>query len=213
MPPTDELRYPGLPAHVRAVLGALLDAGHEVALVGGSVRDLVGSDAAPTDNWDAATSARPEEVAGLFPDAVWQNRFGTVTVLGPSPVEVTSYRIEGGYSDRRRPDEVRFGASLEDDLGRRDFTVNAMAWVPTDLAAGRGRVVDPFGGGADLEARLLRTVGDPRERFEEDALRLVRAARTRCASAPRSRRISGDAISRSTQWRGCPLTSRQVVGG
>jgi len=175
--PTDELTYPELPAHVGAVLGTLVDAGHEVALVGGSVRDVVGSHPAPTDNWDAATSARPEEVAGLFPDAMWQNRFGTVTVLGPEPVEVTSYRTEGGYSDRRRPDEVRFGASLEDDLGRRDFTVNAMAWVPTELAAGRGRLVDPFGGAADLEARLLRTVGDPRERFNEDALRLVRAAR------------------------------------
>ncbi len=148
MPPTDEVTYPGLPAHVRGVLGALLEAGHEVALVGGSVRDLVGSDASRTDNWDAATSARPEEVAGLFPDAVWQNRFGTVTVLGPAPVEVTSYRTEGGYSDRRRPDEVRFGATLVEDLGRRDFTVNAMAWVPTDLASGRGRVADPFGGAA-----------------------------------------------------------------
>ncbi len=177
MPPTEELTYPGLPEHVRHVLGTLIDAGHEVALVGGSVRDLVGADTDATDNWDAATSARPEEVAALFAEAVWQNRFGTVTIVGPSPVEVTSYRTEGGYSDRRRPDEVRFGASLEEDLARRDFTINAVAWVPTDLAAGRGRVVDPFGGAADLEARLLRTVGEPRARFGEDALRLVRAAR------------------------------------
>ncbi len=177
MPPTDELIHPYLPAHVRRVLGTLVDAGHEVALVGGSVRDLVGGDAGDTDNWDAATSARPEEVAALFAEATWQNRFGTVTIVGPPPVEVTSYRTEGGYSDRRRPDEVRFGASLEEDLARRDFTMNAIAWVPTDMPAGRGRVVDPFDGRAHLEARILRTVGEPRERFGEDALRLVRATR------------------------------------
>lgn len=177
MPPGDDLTHPALPAHVRHVLGALVEAGHEVALVGGSVRDLVAGDAAGTDNWDAATSARPEEVATLFAEATWQNRFGTVTIVGPPPVEVTSYRTEGGYSDRRRPDEVRFGASLEEDLARRDFTMNAIAWVPTDLPAGRGRVVDPFDGRAHLEARILRTVGEPHERFGEDALRLVRAAR------------------------------------
>ena len=177
MPPTDELTHPRLPAHVQRVLGTLIGAGHEVALVGGSVRDLVRDDAGDTDNWDAATSARPEEVAALFAEATWQNRFGTVTIVGPPPVEVTSYRTEGGYSDRRRPDEVRFGASLEEDLARRDFTMNAIAWVPTDLPAGRGRVVDPFDGRAHLEARILRTVGEPRERFGEDALRLVRAAR------------------------------------
>ncbi|MBA2632070.1 MAG: CCA tRNA nucleotidyltransferase [Chloroflexi bacterium] len=177
MPPADEVTHPGLPDTVRRVLAVLAGAGHEVALVGGSVRDLGGGDAGSIDNWDVATSARPEQVAPLFAEAVWQNRFGTVTIVGPSPVEVTSYRTEDGYSDRRRPDEVRFGASLEEDLGRRDFTINAVAWVPTDLDAGRGRVVDPFGGRADMEARLLRTVGEPRERFGEDALRLVRAAR------------------------------------
>lgn len=177
MPPADEVTHPGLPDTVRRVLAVLAGAGHEVALVGGSVRDLGGGDAGSIDNWDVATSARPEQVAPLFAEAVWQNRFGTVTIVGPSPVEVTSYRTEGGYSDRRRPNEVRFGASLEEDLGRRDFTINAVAWVPTDLDAGRGRVVDPFGGWADMEARLLRTVGEPRERFGEDALRLVRAAR------------------------------------
>jgi len=177
VPPADEVTHPGLPDTVRRVLAVLAGAGHEVALVGGSVRDLGGGDAGSIDNWDVATSARPEQVAPLFAEAVWQNRFGTVTIVGPSPVEVTSYRTEGGYSDRRRPNEVRFGASLEEDLGRRDFTINAVAWVPTDLDAGRGRVVDPFGGWADMEARLLRTVGEPRERFGEDALRLVRAAR------------------------------------
>ncbi|HEX5039214.1 MAG TPA: CCA tRNA nucleotidyltransferase [Candidatus Limnocylindria bacterium] len=175
MPPDRELVFPHLPDDVARVLHTLTDAGHEAVLVGGSVRDrIVG---APLWDWDAATSARPEVVAELFPGATWENRFGTVTTMGDPPVQVTSYRAEGAYPDRRRPDEVTFGVSLADDLARRDFTINAIAWRPVDLAAGRGTLVDPFGGERDLEARLLRTVGEPRDRFGEDALRLVRAAR------------------------------------
>ncbi|MFP5379551.1 MAG: tRNA cytidylyltransferase, partial [Vicinamibacteria bacterium] len=159
--PELELAYPDLPASVRGVLGALRGAGHEAVLVGGCVRDPLL--AAPHDawDWDAATSAAPEEVEALFPHTTWENRFGTVTVRGTPPVEVTSFRTEGAYRDARRPSEVRFGATLEDDLARRDFTINAMAWVPIDLdaAVARGRVVDPFGGLVDLEGRLLRTVG------------------------------------------------------
>ena len=176
MPPSSELAIPDLPAAVHAVMAALADAGHEAALVGGSVRDRLLGQPHPGD-WDVATAARPEEVAALFPGATWENRFGTVTVGRDPAVEVTSYRTEGGYRDRRRPDEVRFGVSLADDLARRDFTINAVAWVPEDLAAGRGRVVDLHGGAADLQARVLRTVGDPRDRFGEDALRLIRAIR------------------------------------
>ncbi|MEO6294422.1 MAG: CCA tRNA nucleotidyltransferase [Candidatus Limnocylindria bacterium] len=175
MPPDRELTFEALPEPVVRVLSTIADAGHEVALVGGCVRDrLLGI---PVVDWDAATSARPEEVAALFEDATWENRFGTVTI-GRSPVvEVTSYRAEAGYRDQRRPDDVRFGVSLTDDLARRDFTVNAMAWLPTDLAAGKGLMLDPVGGAADLSDRLLKTVGDPRQRFGEDALRLMRAAR------------------------------------
>lgn len=177
MPDDPELLSIDLPGRVAGVLRTLADAGHEAVLVGGVVRDRLREGRAAEFDWDAATSARPEAVAALFADATWENRFGTVTVTGDPTVEITSYRTEGGYRDRRRPDEIRFGASLEIDLGRRDFTINAMAWMPIDLAAGRGRVVDPFGGRGDLQAGLLRTVGDPRERFGEDALRLVRAAR------------------------------------
>jgi tRNA nucleotidyltransferase (CCA-adding enzyme) len=177
--PDVQVVYPGLPDSVRGVLAALVDSGHEAVLVGGCVRDRLLD--APHDSWDwdAATSAAPEEVEALFPDTTWENRFGTVTVRGTPPVEVTSYRTESAYRDARRPSEVRFGASLRDDLARRDFTINAIAWVPVDLGAPAavGTVVDPFGGIADLERRLLRTVGDPRERFTEDALRLIRAAR------------------------------------
>ena len=174
----DELLVPDLPASVGAVLARLVDAGHEVALVGGCIRDrLRGRPVAPED-WDAASSAHPEQIAALFPNgATWENRFGTVTIAGDPAVEVTAYRSEFGYADRRRPDEVRFGVNLDEDLARRDFTINAIAWVPTELDRRLGRLVDPHGGREDLRIGVLRTVGDPAERFAEDALRLVRAAR------------------------------------
>src|SRR5688500_6918021 len=171
-----ELVYARLPDRVSHVLRTLAAAGHEVALVGGVVRDrLLGLE--HRGEWDAATAARPEEVVALFDGATWENRFGTVTIGADPAVEITSYRAEGAYRDRRRPDEVRFGVSLAEDLARRDFTINAMAWLPIDLDAGRGALVDRHGGQADLESRLLRAVGDPLERFAEDALRLIRAAR------------------------------------
>lgn len=173
----DPLRI-DLPPAVATVLDALRQGGDEAVLVGGCVRDLVRGDE-PAD-WDVATSAPPETVAARFPGATWENLFGTVTVRDPGGgrgIEVTTYRVESGYRDRRRPDEVRWGRSLADDLARRDFTINAMAWLPDEAADGSGRLVDPFGGAADLEAGLLRAVGDPDERFGEDALRLLRAVR------------------------------------
>jgi tRNA nucleotidyltransferase (CCA-adding enzyme) len=165
-----------LPAAVGFVLSRLGDAGLEAALVGGSVRDLV-SGITPLD-WDVATAAPPEQVASLFPDSAWENRFGTVTVRAEGmEVEVTTYRHEGPYLDRRRPQHVRWGSSLREDLARRDFTVNALAWQPTDLAAGTGVLIDPHDGIGDLQRHVLRAVGDPTERFSEDALRMVRAVR------------------------------------
>ena len=140
------------------------------------MRDLVRGQ--EPDDWDVATSAPPEAVAALFPESTWVNPYGTVTVRsGPMEVEVTTYRTEAGYRDARHPSEVRWGTRLEDDLERRDFTINAMAWVADDLPAGRGHLVDPYGGQADLAARVLRAVGDPEQRFTEDALRLPRAVR------------------------------------
>jgi tRNA nucleotidyltransferase (CCA-adding enzyme) len=172
------LQLSELPSAVAGVLARLTDAGHQAALVGGSLRDLLRG-GSPGD-WDVATSAPPEQVAGLFPGATWENPFGTVTVRaqpGPVTVEVTTFRVEAGYRDQRRPDEVRWGGSLEEDLSRRDFTINAIGWIPQDLAARRGVLVDPYGGAADLEQGLLRAVGDPGQRFSEDALRLLRAVR------------------------------------
>jgi len=173
----DPLRI-DLPPAVAAVLVALRQGGDEAALVGGSVRDLVRGDE-PKD-WDVATSAPPDKVAAGFPGATWENPFGTVTVrdAGGGPgIEITTYRVEAGYRDQRRPDEVRWGRSLAEDLARRDFTINAMAWMPEEGAEGSGRLVDPYGGAADLEAGVLRAVGNPDERFNEDALRLLRAVR------------------------------------
>ena len=169
-----------LPNEPRTALRTLIDAGHEAVLVGGCLRDLIlGLDptAGRDTNWDLATSAPPETVSELFPGSLWENRFGTVTLKGTPLVEITSYRTESGYRDRRRPDEVAFGGTLSGDLGRRDFTINAIAWRPDDLSAGRGTLVDPHGGIEDLRRGVVRAVGDPDERFAEDALRLLRAVR------------------------------------
>jgi tRNA nucleotidyltransferase (CCA-adding enzyme) len=174
--PEDRLLTLELPRFIATALRTMIDQGHEVALVGGAVRSALRGKAHHGE-WDVATSARPDAVAALFPGAKWENRFGTVTLLGDPRVEITSYRTEGTYADRRRPDEVRFGASLTEDLARRDFTVNAVAWVPDAVEHGRGHLVDPHGGIGDLRAGVLRTVGDPVERFREDALRLLRAPR------------------------------------
>ena len=183
-----------IPAAVREVLAVLAAAGHEAVLVGGSVRDLLRGER-PGD-WDVATSAAPEVVAGLFPGSTWLNRFGTVTVTPPGarPIEVTSYRSETGYRDRRRPDEVRFGVALERDLERRDFTVNAMAWRPVNLSSGEGELVDPHGGRADLAAGILRAVGDPGARFDEDALRVLRAVRFATGLGMRLEPATADAM-------------------
>jgi len=167
-----------IPSDVLEVCRRLQGAGFEAYLVGGGVRDLVLG--RPPKDFDVATSAHPEKVMELF-----GHRFaiptglahGTVTVItreAPAghPVEVTTYRSEGVYLDGRRPSSVTFGERLEDDLARRDFTMNAIAFDP--LA---GRLVDPYGGRADLAARLVRAVGNPIERFEEDGLRPMRAVR------------------------------------
>jgi tRNA nucleotidyltransferase (CCA-adding enzyme) len=161
-----------VPAAITDLLKRLHRAGHGAHLVGGCVRDLLRG--VPVSDWDIATIARPEEVLRIFPSAIPTGlKHGTVTVpTEAGPCEVTTYRIEWGYTDSRRPDRVEFVADLEADLARRDFTVNAIAWDPL-----QGTEVDPFGGRADVAARLLRAVGSPAERFREDGLRPVRAAR------------------------------------
>ena len=171
------IRSEMVPLEVRQVAKTLEDAGFEAYLVGGCVRDLL-LGKTPKD-WDVTTNAVPEDIIGLFPDTYHNNDYGTVGVVNENVdderlkvVEVTPYRTEGAYSDNRRPDEVTFGVSLEEDLKRRDFTVNAIAYRFMDNS-----VVDLFGGATDIKERRLKTVGNPDARFQEDALRMMRAVR------------------------------------
>ena len=150
----------------------LRESGHEAWLVGGAVRDsLLGW---PPHDWDVATDAHPVTVQGLFSRVLLTGeQHGTVTVLlDDEPFEVTTFRRDGKYSDGRRPDDVRFADTIEEDLARRDFTINALAYNPID-----GRLLDLFGGVDDLKQGVLRAVGNARERFAEDGLRVLRAAR------------------------------------
>ena len=153
------------------ILEKLHASGHEAYAVGGCVRDaLLGKE--PND-WDITTSALPQEVKTIFPRTVDTGlKHGTVTVLaGRDAYEVTTYRVDGVYEDGRHPKQVTFTPSLEEDLRRRDFTINAMAYNP------RCGLVDLFGGQKDLENEVIRAVGDPVQRFTEDALRILRAFR------------------------------------
>ncbi len=166
------LAPPRVPAEVQSILDRLWSTGHAAYVVGGGVRDtLLGR--GETD-WDIATDARPERLLQLYPGSHYGNRFGTVTI---GRVEATTFRRDHRYGDHRRPDEVTFTDSIGEDLARRDFTVNAFAWGRAGEAGAEPEWVDPHGGRADLEARCLRAVGDPATRFDEDALRLLRAAR------------------------------------
>jgi putative nucleotidyltransferase with HDIG domain len=168
-----------VPEPVLELLRTLWAAGFAAYVVGGSLRDTLL--AREADDWDLATAALPDQTLGAFDGATYENRFGTVAIRRDRAVyEITTFRSDHDYADFRRPHRVEFGTSLDDDLARRDFTVNAMAWGGTaeDAAAGSPpRLIDPFGGRADVAAGLLRAVGDPDRRFEEDALRMVRAVR------------------------------------
>ncbi|WJY28576.1 CCA tRNA nucleotidyltransferase [Sporosarcina trichiuri] len=158
-------------ANSRAVAERLERAGFEAVFVGGAVRDhLLGKE--PKDI-DIATAAMPEQVKALFPATVdLGTDHGTVLVIEQGePVEVTTFRTEGTYSDNRRPDDVQFVTSLDEDLKRRDFTINALAMTLD------GGIIDPFGGRSDLASGIIRAVGEPAVRFGEDALRMVRAVR------------------------------------
>ncbi len=186
-----------IPKEVSHVTQTLEKSGFEAYLVGGCVRDLL-MDKEPKD-WDITTNAKPEQIVGLFEKTVYENTFGTVAVCVPREtiqsgvshvtepnleagsyksetmvIEVTPYRIEAKYSDFRHPDEVKFSDKLEDDLKRRDFTVNAMSLRNKE---GDFSITDMFGGLKDIKDKTLRAVGDPDDRFKEDALRMLRAVR------------------------------------
>jgi len=161
-----------IPEPVLDVVASLQEHRHQAFLVGGCVRDMVRGQA-PKDH-DVATSATPQQVQRLFKKVIPTGiQHGTVTVISRGVhVEVTTFRVEGAYVDGRRPEAVEFKLDVREDLSRRDFTINAMAFDPI-----RRELVDPFGGQQDLEARVIRAVGDPVARFSEDGLRCLRAAR------------------------------------
>src|SRR3989338_7409680 len=166
------------------VVEKLQKAGFQAYVVGGCVRDLL-LGTKPAD-WDITTNAKPEEILKIFPDSFYANQFLTVTVKTDAEdetlkeVEITTFRAEGRYTDKRHPDEVRFAETLEEDLSRRDFTINALAinFGKSDFPGKSDfQIIDPYNGQGDLEKKLIRAVGEAEKRFEEDALRMLRAAR------------------------------------
>ena len=186
-----EQLYHTLPSYVKDLISTFQKQGFEIYLVGGSVRNLFLGKA--VKDWDFTTSAEPSQILEMFPDGFYDNTFGTVGI--PQEIdgekyvfEVTTYRTESGYSDNRHPENVSWGKSIEEDLSRRDFTMNAIALKinsseSSSPLAGEGQgegkvtIVDPFEGQKDIEKKIIKTVGDPRERFKEDGLRLLRAIR------------------------------------
>ncbi|MCC7500741.1 CCA tRNA nucleotidyltransferase [Candidatus Nomurabacteria bacterium] len=172
-----ELKPSQIPSEVSRVTKTLEEAGYEAYVVGGCVRDLL-LGRKPKD-WDVTTNATPDDIQRLFEHTYYTNEFGTVGVVNDDAenealkiVEVTPYRLEGSYSDARRPDNVTFSQNIEDDLKRRDFTINALAYN-----ASQGRLIDLYDGVKDISSGVVRAVGDARLRFDEDALRILRAVR------------------------------------
>ncbi len=170
-----------IPPYISQIVSRLESVGYQAFVVGGCVRDLIME--RPPKDWDITTDARPEQILAVFSEGKYENSFGTVLIpvrLGSDPlarpddvVEVTTFRSEQGYSDRRHPDLVTFETELDKDLERRDFTINALALHPERPA----EIIDLFGGRKDIKAKIIRTVGEPSDRFKEDALRMLRAIR------------------------------------
>jgi len=168
-----------LPEAVLSVINTFEKAGYEIYIVGGAVRDILMGKI--LYDWDFTTNATPEEILKFWGDAYYTNKFGMVGIPNePRPFEITTFRTEHGYSDSRRPDNVSWGKTLEEDLQRRDFTINAMALQKLKDEDGNGNnfnLVDHYKGRKDLDKKFIRAVGDPQERFSEDALRMMRAVR------------------------------------
>ncbi|HEY4520254.1 MAG TPA: HD domain-containing protein [Candidatus Paceibacterota bacterium] len=187
-----------LPSKIQSIIESLQKNKYEAYAVGGCVRDLF-LDKKPND-WDITTNAKPEEIQSIFPESFYENAFGTVTVrIGsedPSlkEVQITPYRTESKYTDKRHPDEIKFAKTLEEDLSRRDFTINAIAMAED------GQIIDPFNGKEDVERKIIRTVGKPEERFSEDALRLLRAVRFAAALGFEIEKETIETIHKNAQW-------------
>lgn len=169
-----------LPQQAQSIIDTMQQHGFETYAIGGSVRDLIMG--RETKGWDFTTNATPQDILNIFPDSFYDNQFGTVgikikklnadtlAIETTDVYELTTYRSEEGYTDHRHPDTIRWGKTLEEDLSRRDFTINALAFDGKTL-------IDPYDGQADILAKQIRAVGDPQTRFHEDALRMMRAIR------------------------------------
>src|SRR3989344_1142655 len=207
-----------IPKEVKNIIVSLQKAGFEAYIAGGCVRDFL-LKKEPKD-WDVATNAKPEEIQKVFPDSFYENNFLTVTVRVGSPdgeavedprcprqqsghrdkkqglseIEITTYRQEAKYSDKRHPDEIKYAKTLEEDLSRRDFTINAMAMDE------KKKVVDLFEGQKDLKNKIIRTVGNPEERFLEDALRMLRAVRFAATIEFNIEKETAEAIKKNSIW-------------
>ena len=159
-----------LPKEVKDILNKFEKAGYKIYLVGGATRDLLMK--REVNDWDFTTDAKPDEILELFSEGYYDNKFGTVGIpIGKQVFEVTTMRKEGLYKDSRHPVEVSWTNQIREDLARRDFTINAMAMDS------KGNIIDPFNGAIDLNKKIIRAVGDSGKRFQEDALRLMRAIR------------------------------------
>lgn len=166
-----------LPKSVQEILDKFDKAGYEIYIVGGAVRDIVMGRI--TNDWDFTTNAIPEEIVKIIPEGFYDNVFGTVGLVVPDfekPFEITTFRSEEGYEDYRHPTKIVWGKTLEDDLSRRDFSINAMA-IKLPINNLQFTIIDPYNGQIDIKNKLIRAVGDPNSRFGEDALRMMRAVR------------------------------------
>ncbi|MEK7519375.1 MAG: HD domain-containing protein, partial [Patescibacteria group bacterium] len=186
-----------IPKEIKSVIEALKKAGFEAYIVGGCVRDVLRG-VEPVD-WDVTTLAQPDEIRKIFSKSFYENKFLTVTVqtgsqdLKLKEVEVTTFRKEAKYTDKRHPDEVKFAKTIEEDLSRRDFTMNAMA-------ADSQKIIDPYEGQKDLKKKIIKTVGDPNDRFSEDALRMMRAVRLATVLDFQIEEKTARAIEKNAAW-------------
>ncbi|OGZ84881.1 MAG: hypothetical protein A2599_00505 [Candidatus Staskawiczbacteria bacterium RIFOXYD1_FULL_39_28] len=200
-----------IPKEVKNILEKLEKAGFEAYIVGGCVRDFLlalseAEEVKEPQDWDVTTNAKPEEIQKIFPDSFYENNFLTVSVRTGSKkipeVEITTYRSEAGYSDKRHPNQVKYAKTLEEDLSRRDFTINAIA------LDSKKEITDLFEGQKDLKDKIIRTVGKPDERFSEDALRMLRAVRFATTLNFEIEKNTAEAIKKNSIWLGAVSKER-----
>ncbi|TSC94080.1 MAG: poly(A) polymerase [Parcubacteria group bacterium Licking1014_1] len=195
-----------IPKEVKNIIDKLEEAGFEAYIVGGCVRDFLLR--VEPEDWDVTTNAKPEEIQRVFPDSFYENKFLTVTArtgsknLKLQEIEITTYRYEAKYSDKRHPDEVKYAKTLEEDLSRRDFTINAMALEvkKSKTKNQKYEVVDLFEGQKDLKDKIIRVVGNSEKRFSEDALRMLRAVRFSATLNFTIENKTAEAIKKNSLW-------------